>query len=151
MTKAANNSVPDYTSTITVGTKTKFNNGDSLRCIADSDASTLWDSSNESISHESNNEHSAASTLCDSSLDSNEDQSAASTIDYDNAGHPFDTLAKLCYILYETVSKSKPTKRAPYNPKEHFIRLSSSTTALDWARFEHNKDNLDQLQTIGKP
>jgi hypothetical protein len=151
MTKAANNSVPDYPSTNTVGTKTKVNGGDSLRCIANSDASTLWDSSNESISHKSNNEHSASSTLCDSSLDSNEDRSAASTIDYDNAAHPFDSLAKLCYILYETVSKAKPTKRAPYNPKAHFIRLSFSTTALDWARFEHNKDNLDQLQTIGKP
>jgi hypothetical protein len=156
MTKAANNSAPDYTSTNAVGTKTKFNGGDSLRCISDSDASTLWDSSNESISHESNesnDEHSAASTLCDSSLDSNKDRSAVSTIDYDNAAHPFDTLAKLCYILYETVSKSKPTKRAPYNPKEHFIRLSFSTTALDWARFEHNKDKLDQLQTNtnGKP
>jgi hypothetical protein len=96
MTNATNNSVPDYTSTNTVGTKTKVNDGDSLRCIADSDASTLWDSSNESISHESNNEHSAASTLCDSSLDSNEDRSAASTIDYENAAHPFDNLAKLC-------------------------------------------------------
>jgi hypothetical protein len=51
---------------------------------------------NESISHESNKEHLAASTLCDSSLDSNEDQSAASTIDYDNAVHPFDALEKLC-------------------------------------------------------
>jgi hypothetical protein len=81
MKKAANNSVPDYTSTNTVCAKTKINNGDSLRCIADSDASTLWDSSNQSISHESNEEHSAASTLCDSSLDSNKDQSAASTID----------------------------------------------------------------------
>jgi hypothetical protein len=116
MTKAANNSVPDYTLTNTVGTKTKVNDGDSLRCIAGSDASTLWDSSNESISHESNDEHLAASTLCDLSLDSNEDRSAASTIDYDNAAYPFDTLAKLCYILYETVSKAKPTKRAPYNP-----------------------------------
>jgi hypothetical protein len=55
------------------------------------------------------------------------------------------------YILYKTVSKAKPTKRAPYNLKEHFILLSFSTTAIDWARFEHNKDNLDQLQTIGKP
>jgi hypothetical protein len=151
MTEAANNSVPDYTSTNAVGTKTKFNDGDSLRCITNSDASTLWDSSNESISHESNDEHLAASTLCDSSLDNNEDRSAASAIDYDNTAHPFDTLAKLCYILYETVSKSKPTKRARYNPKEHFIRLSFSTTALDWARFEHNRDKLDQLQTIGKP
>jgi hypothetical protein len=151
MTKAANNSVPDYTTTNAVGTKTRFNDDNSLRCIANSDASTQWDSSNESISHESNDKNSAASTLCDSSLDSNEDRSAASTIDYDNAAHPFDTLAKLCYILYETVSKSKPTKRAPYNPKEHFIHLSFSTTALDWARFEHNKDKLDQLQTIRKP
>jgi hypothetical protein len=145
MPKAANNSVPDYTSTNTVGTKTKVNDGDSLRCIADSDASTLWDSSNESISHGNNDKHLAASTLCDSSLDSNEDRPAASTIDYDNAAHPFDTLAKLCYILYETVSKTKPTKRAPYTPEEHFICLSFSTSALDWARFEHNKDNLDQL------
>jgi hypothetical protein len=153
MTKAANNSVPDYTSINAVCTKTKVNDGDSVRCIADSDASTLWDSSNESISHESHKEHSAASTLCDSSLDSNEDQSAASTIDYDNAAHPFDTFARPCYILYETVSKSKPTKRAPYNPKKHFIHLSFSTTALDWARFEHNEDKLDQLQTNtnGKP
>jgi hypothetical protein len=153
MSKAANNSVPDYTSINAICTKTKINDGDSLRCIANSDASTLWDSSNESISHKSNKEHSAVSTLCDLSLDSNEDRSAASTIDYDNAAHPFDTLAKLCYILYETVGQSKPTKRAPYNPKEHFIRLSFSTTALDWARFEHNKDKLDRLQTntIGKP
>jgi hypothetical protein len=143
MTKAANNSLPDYMSINAVCTKTKINNGNSLRCIADSDASTLWDSSNESISCKSNEEHSAASTLCDSSIDSNEDRSAASTIDYNNAAHPFDTLAKLCYILYETVSKSKPTKRAPDNPKEHFIRLSFSTTALDWARFEHSKDELD--------
>jgi hypothetical protein len=151
MTKAANNSVPDYTSTNTGVSKTKSNDDYSVRCIADSDASTLWDSSNESISHESNDEHSAASTLCDSSLESNEDRSAASTIDYDNAAHPFDTLAKLCYIMYETVSKAKPTKREPYNPKEHFIRVSFSTTALDWARFEHNTDNLDQIQTIRKP
>jgi hypothetical protein len=87
------------------------------------------------------------------SILTNKDQSAASTIDYDNVAHPFDMLAKICYILYETVSTAKPTKRAPYNPKEYFIRLSFSTTALDWARFEHNKekDNLDQLQTIGKP
>jgi hypothetical protein len=148
MTKAANNSVPDYTSTNAVGTKTKFNDGDSLRYIAYSDASSLWDSSNESISHESKDEHLAASTLCDSSLDSNKDQSSASTIDYDNAAHLFDNLAKVCYyILYETVSKSKPTKRAPYNPKEHFIHLSFSTMALDWARFERNEDKLDQLQT----
>jgi hypothetical protein len=151
MTKAANNSVPDCTSANAVSTKTKSNDGDSLRCIADSDASTLWDSSNESIRHESNDKHLAASTLCDSILDSNKDRSAASTIDYNNAAHPFDTLAKLYSILYETISKSKPTKRAPYNPKEHFIRLSFSTTALDWARFEHNKDKLDQLHTIGKP
>jgi hypothetical protein len=160
MTKAANNSVPDYTSINAVCTKTKINDGDSLRCIANLDASTLWDSSNGSISHESNEEHLAASALCDSSLETNEDQSAASTIDYDNAAHPFDTLAKLCYtlaklcyILYETVSKSKPTKRAPYNPKEHFIRLSISTMALDWARFKHSEDELDQLQTNtnGKP
>jgi hypothetical protein len=100
MTKAANNSVPAYTTINAVCTKTKINDGDSLRCIADLDASTLWDSSNESISHESNEEHSAASTLCDSSLDSNKDRSVASTIDYDNAVHPFDTLAKLCYVLY---------------------------------------------------
>jgi hypothetical protein len=150
MTKAANNSVPDYTSTNTGVSKTKSNDDYSVRCIADSDASTLWDSSNESISHESNDEHSAASTLCDSSLESNEDRSAASTIDYDNTAHPFDTLAKLCYIMYEIVSKAKPTKREPYNPKEHFIRVSFSTTQLDWARFEHNTDNLDQIQTIKK-
>jgi hypothetical protein len=63
MTKAANNSVPDYTSINAVCTKTKINDGDSLWCIADSDASTLWDSCNESISHESDEEHSAASTF----------------------------------------------------------------------------------------
>jgi hypothetical protein len=148
--KAANNSVPDYTSInrdAAVCSKTKINDYDSLRCIADSDALTLWDSSNKSISHESNEEHSAASTLCDLSLDRNEDRSAASTIDYENSAHPFDTLAKLCYILYETIRKSKPTKGAPYNPKEHFIRLSFSTKALDWARFEHSKDELHQLKT----
>jgi hypothetical protein len=96
-------------------------------------------------------QHYVTQAMSDSSLESNEDRLVASTIDYDNAAHLFDALAKLCYIMYETVSKAKPSKREPYNPKEHFIRLSFSTTALDWARFEHNKDNLDQIQTIRKP
>jgi hypothetical protein len=47
----------------------------------------------------------------------------------------------------------KINTKYPYNPKEHFIRLSFSTTALDWARSEQSEDELDQLKTNnnGKP
>jgi hypothetical protein len=136
---------PDYTSINAVCKETKINNGDSLRCMADSDASTLWDSRNEIIVHKSNEEHSAASTLCDSSLDSNEDRSAASTIDYDNAAHPFDTLAKLCYILYETITKTKPTKElltiqrntsyACHSAQRHLIGQDSNTAKTNLTNY----------------
>lgn len=95
-----------------------------------------------------NGQESGASTIYDSSSESNEEQSAASTIDFDNTTNPLETLAKICTVLYDNIENKTPRTRATlYDPKAHYIRVTLSAVAIDYARFDLSNAELNKLNS----
>jgi hypothetical protein len=95
-----------------------------------------------------NGQESVASTICDSSFESNEERSAASTIDFDNTTNPLETLAKICTVLYDNIENKVPrTPAEKYDPKAHYTRVSLSAIAIDYARFNLSNAELNKLNS----
>ena len=103
---------------------------------------------NINVDSNCNGQESVASTICDSSFESNQDRSAASTIDFDNTTNPLETLAKICTVLYDDIEHKVPrTIAVKYDPKTHYTRVSLSAVAIDYARFDLSNAELNKLNS----